>query len=127
MRSLAVAVVVAGLCFSGIAQEKSPFKVKHSPSDKPAKKSAAPMPKIASAGTSASTNAKDLQTLERQSSRNPSAHQAGAKVPKTAAVKPLKESKSTPIQVGGTAKGGSQIRQPANPYKGRLKQKYSHQ
>lgn len=126
MRVLAVAVLTAGLCLSGVAQQNNTFKVKPSPSDKPAKKSSMPVGKSSTVGTSAAANSKDLQTLERQSAHSSAAHATGK--PKTAAVKPLKESSSPPIKVGGTnGGGGAQIHQSANPYKGRLKQKYSHQ
>ncbi len=130
MKSVAVAVLVAGISLSGMAQEKDAFKVKHYAPDKAAKRTALPIGKSATAGTSAAANSKELQTLERQTAKNSAFHPTGTKMSKTVAVKPIKDKPNPPIKVGGGGNGGNGAnlnRQSSNPYKGRLKQKYNHQ
>ena len=127
MKVLALAVIVAGISLSGMAQEKSPFRVKHSAPEKPAK-AVVPAGKSATVGTSSAANSKDLQTLERQTARSSSSpHATGTKMPKTAAVKPIKDKSNPPIKVGSAGNGGGLTHQGSNPYKGRLKQKYARQ
>lgn len=127
MKVLAVAVLVAGISLSGVAQQNNEFKVKRSAPEKAAKKTAVPVGKSANVGTSAAANSKDLQTLERQTAKSSAPHAAGTKIPKTAAVKPIKDKPNPPIKVGGAGNGGGLNHQNPNPYKGRLKQKYAHQ
>jgi hypothetical protein len=128
MKVLAVAIIVAGLSLSGLAQEKSAFKAKHSAPEKPAKAAPVPVGKSATVGTSSAGNAKDLQTLERQTAKSSGApHATGTKMPRTAAVKPIKDKSNPPIKVGSAGNGGGLNHQSANPYKGRLKQKYNRQ
>ena len=128
MKLLAVAIVVAGISLSGIAQEKSTFRAKHSPPEKAAKPIPLPAGKSATVGTSAAANSKDLQTLERQTAKSSGApHATGTKMPKTAGVKPIRDKSDPPIKVGSTGNASGLNHQGANPYKGRLKQKYNRQ
>lgn len=130
MKVLAVAALVAGITLSGVAQEKNALRVKPSAPDKAPKKAAVPVGKSAGVGTSsaASSNSKDLQTIERQTARSSAPHAAGAKTPKSAAVKPIKDKPNPPIKLGSGASNGAGLNhQGTNPYKGRLKQKYARQ
>lgn len=124
MKSLALAVVIACISVSGMAQEKNAFRVKPSAPDKTARKTAVPAGKSATVGTSAAANSKDLQTLEHQTARSSAPHAARTKMPKAAAVKPIKDKPTPPIKVGGANNGGTLNHQSSNPYRGRLKQKY---
>jgi hypothetical protein len=122
--SLAVAVVLAGISVSGLAQQT--FKVKPSPPEKAARKSA-PMGKIASPVASNSAS-KELQTLERQSAKtSASSRTAGKRTGTASALKPVREKSNPPINFGGTGggKGGGKSNQGSNPYQGRLKQKHA--
>lgn len=128
MKVFAVALVVAGISLNGMAQESNAFKVKHSAPDKAARTTVAPIGKSATMGTSAAANSKDLQSLERQTAKSSAApHVRGTKMPKSAAVQPIRDKSSPPIKVGGAGNSAGLIRQNPNPYKGRLKQKYSRQ
>ena len=123
--SLAVAIVLAGISVSGLAQET--FRVKRSAPEKAARKSA-PIGKTASPVASNGTS-KELQTLERQTVKtSASSRSVGKRTPGTGSgLKPVKEKSNPPINFGGTGggKGGGTINQGTNPYKGRLKQKHS--
>ena len=123
--ALAVAVVLAGISVSGLAQQT--FKVKRSAPEKAARKSA-PAGKTASPIASSSTS-KELQTLERQTAKTAAASRsAGKRTPGTgSALKPVKDKSNPPINFGGTGggKGGGTSNQGSNPYKGRLKQKHA--
>jgi hypothetical protein len=125
--SLVVALLLVGISASGVAEEK--FKVKHTPPDKTAKKTTAPMGKSASVGTSTAANSKDLQALEHQTAKSSMPRTAGKKSAGAASVKPIKDKPNPPINLGsgGGASGGGSGRQGSNPYKGRLKQKYGRQ
>lgn len=128
--SLAVVVVVIGVCLSSMAQEKDAFRVKRTTPEKAAKRTPMPVGKAATGGTSSAANAKDLQTLEHQTARSSAPHAAGTKMPKSAGVKPIKDKPNPPIKLGGgggASNAGGLNRQSSNPYKGRLKQKYGHQ
>ena len=127
--SLAVAVVVAGVTVSGLAQQSdNAFKVKRSPPEKAAKPIATPVGKMPHSATSSSANSKDLQTLENQNKKMAASRPAGTKG-KAAALKPVKDKPNPPINFTGT--GGSKTsgmnNQGPNPYKGRLRQKHTHQ
>jgi hypothetical protein len=122
--SLAVAVAVVGISMSGLAQQtNNQFRVKHVPADKGIKKST--MPAMKTTGSSSNANSKDLQTLEHQTAKGASAHNAGNR--KAPPLKPVKEKANPPMNFNGGSggKGTSIARQSANPYKGRLKQKHS--
>jgi hypothetical protein len=122
--SLAVAVVVAGISVSGLAQQT--FKVKRSAPEKAARKSA-PVGKTASPVASNSSS-KELQTLERQTAKtSASSRSAGKRAGTGSALKPVKNKSNPPINFGGTGggKGGGTSNQGGNPYKGRLKQKHA--
>src|ERR1700674_1134037 len=125
--SLAVAVVVAGISVSGLAQQT--FKVKRSAPEKAARKSA-PVGKTASPIASSSTS-KELQTLERQTAKtSASSRSAGKRTPGAGSgLKPVKDKSNPPINFGGSGggggKGGGTSNQGSNPYKGRLKQKHA--
>jgi hypothetical protein len=122
--SLAVAVVVASISVSGLAQQT--FKVKRSPTEKAARKSA-PVGKTTSPVASNSTS-KELQTLERQTAKtSASSRSAGKKTGTGSALKPVRDKSNPPINFGGAGggKGGGTTNQGSNPYKGRLKQKHA--
>jgi hypothetical protein len=126
---LAVAVVLAGISVSAFAQQNSTFKVKKSAPEK-APKTSVPIGKNQNAGAASSSNAKQLQNLERQSAKTAAPPRSGVK--KTpgsgSALKPVKDKSGPPMNFGGKGgKGGGTINQGANPYKGRLRQKHSHQ
>jgi hypothetical protein len=123
--SLAVAIVLAGISVSGLAQQT--FKVKRSAPEKAPRKSA-PVGKGASPVASNGTS-KELQTLERQTAKTSAPSRSlGKKTPGTGSgLKPVKDKSNPPINFGGTGggKGGGTSNQGSNPYKGRLKQKHS--
>jgi hypothetical protein len=122
--SLAVAVVLAGISVSGLAQQT--FRVKRQPTEKAARKSA-PVGKTASPVASNATS-KELQTLERETAKtSASSRSAGKKTGTGSALKPVKDKSNPPINFGGTGggKGGGTTNQGSNPYKGRLKQKHA--
>lgn len=125
--SLAVAVVLAGISVSGLAQQNHTSKAKPShPSEKAAK--SAPTSKMAPATTSTAAS-RDLQKLERQNARSSAfARSAGqSKSGKTPALKPAKERTNPPINFGGMgSKSAGKSSPGSNPYKGRLKQKHAH-
>jgi hypothetical protein len=121
--SLAVAVVVAGISVSGLAQQT--FKVKRSAPEKAARKSA-PVGKTASPVASNSSS-KELQNLERQTAKtSASSRSTGKKTGTGSALKPVKNKSNPPINFGGSG-GGKEgtSNQSSNPYKGRLKQKHA--
>jgi hypothetical protein len=128
--SWAVAAVLVGVSMSGWAQQNKAFKVKPSSTEKAPKSSVSvPLGKTAGPATG-SGNSKDLQTLERQTAKSSMpARSAVKKTPGTgSALKPVKDKPNPPINFG--AAGGKSVgtaNQGANPYKGRLKQKHSHQ
>ena len=123
--SLAVAVVLAAISVSALAQQT--FKAKHSAPEKAPRKSA-PIGKTASPVATNATS-KDLQNLERQSAKASASRSAGKKTPGTgSALKPVKDKSNPPINFGGSGGGGKSggtSNQGANPYKGRLKQKHA--
>lgn len=125
--SLAVAVVLAGISVSGLAQQNNTIKVKPAAPEKPPR-STVPVGKTTGAASSSSANSKDLQTLERQTARSAGpSRTAGQK--KAPALKPVKDKPNPPINFAGTggAKTTGTTSQGANPYRGRLKQKHAHQ
>ena len=123
--SLAVAVVLAGMSVSGLAQQNDTFKIKRSAPEKAPKKSA-PIGMTSSSATAAGVNSKQLQSLERQSARV-SAPSRSSKKGTPAALKPVKDKPNPPINFGGTGgKNAGMTNQGPNPYKGRLRQKRSH-
>ncbi|HEY6302397.1 MAG TPA: hypothetical protein VIX14_04970 [Terriglobales bacterium] len=123
--SLAVAIVVAGISVSGVAQQNSTFKVKHSAPEK-ASKTSAP---IATPATASSTESKDLKNLENQTAKTTASHPSGGKAP---ALKLTKDTHNPPINFSGgggngAGKSSTTTNQSANPLAGRLKQKSAHQ
>lgn len=127
--SLAVAVVLAGISVCGLAQQDQTFKVKRSPPEKATKPISAPIAKTASPAASSSATSKDLQTLEHQTAKASAPPRSAAKRTSATALKPVKDKPNPPINFGGT--GGSKsvgmTNGSSNPYKGRLKQRHSHQ
>jgi hypothetical protein len=122
--SLAVAVVVAGISVSGLAQQT--FRVKRSAPEKAARKSA-PIGKTASPVVSNGTS-KELQTLERETAKtSASSRSTGKRTGTGSALKPVRDKSNPPINFGGTGggKGRGTSNQGSNPYKGRLKQKHA--
>jgi hypothetical protein len=128
--SLAVAVVLAGISVSGVAQQNNTFKVKPSAHEKAPRKASVPIGRTAANPSKASdANAKDLQALERQTAKSSApSRSAGKRAPGTAsALKPVKDKPNPPIKFGGT--GGKSVgsaKSGSNPYAGRLKQKGTH-
>ena len=122
---LAVSVIVVGISVSGLAQQNNKFKTKP-PATAKAPKSAVPLPIGKTTGaTTASSNARDLQAIERQSTKTSAPPRSAA--PKgSAALKPIKDKPNPPINFNGNSSGGKSagmINQSSNPYKGRLKKK----
>lgn len=124
---LAVAVALLVISVSGMAQQK--IRVKHTPPDKTARKTVAPIGKTPGTGLSTNANSKDLQALERQTAKSSAPRSGGKKTPGAAAMKPIKDKPNPPINLGGGggANASGLSRQNSNPYKGRLKQKYARQ
>jgi hypothetical protein len=123
--SWAVAVMVAGLSLSGLAQQ-APYKVKPSHEDKPAK-SSAPIGKTAGgAGSASAENAKSLQNIEHQSGKMSTSSKATTKKP--AALKPVKDKPNPPMNFGTTSgvKGGGKATSGSSAYKGRVRSKGGH-
>ena len=127
---LAIAVALVGISVSALAQQNSTFKVKHSAPEKAPKKSAPIGKTAATPATASAANAKDLQNLEHQTAKaSAPSRSAGKKTPGTAsALKPVKDKPNPPINFGkGGGKSAGTTNQGTNPYKGRLRQKHSHQ
>lgn len=126
---LAVAVVLVSFSLSGWAQQKNQFKVKPSAPEKTSKKSSVPLAKTTTGpAATSSANSKDLNALEHQTAKTLKPSQSAAK--KTPPVKMEKDKANPPINVAGGrggGKGSGTVTQSANPYKGRLRQKHSHQ
>jgi len=121
--SWAVAVALAGISVSGLAQQDNTFKVKPSHTTEKTPKSSVP---IKTASTSASAN-KDLKNLEHQTAKSSAPiRSAGQRTPgKAPALKPAKTKPNPPINFNGSGSGKSagMASQGTNPYKGRLRQK----
>jgi hypothetical protein len=127
---LAAAVLLMGISVSGLAQQSGTFKVKRSAPAKEKEKKSAPIAvgKTAGPGTASASNSKDLQAVERETAKTPASSRTTGK--KTGpALKPVKDKPNPPINFGGNggAKGPGTVTQGSNPYKGRVKQKHSHQ
>lgn len=131
--SLAVAVVTVGIGLSGLAQQNSTFKVKPSASEKEPKKAApignAGIGKTTGQGAGSSANAKDLQALEHQTAKTSASRSGGKKAGAAPAIKPVKDKPNPPINFAGASgsKNPGTGHATADPYRGRLKQKHSHQ
>jgi hypothetical protein len=120
--SLAVAVVLAGISVSALAQQT--FKAKHSAPEKAPRRSA-PVGKTASP-VATNTTSKDLQNLERQSAKASASSRSAGKRTQGSALKPVKEKSNPPINFGGSGGKSAGMASPgSNPYKGRLKQKHA--
>jgi len=128
--SLAVAVVVVGMSVIGLAQQSGTFKVKKTPPEK-APKSTVPIGKTPKVASSSTASTKELQAIERQTAKTTAPHRAATtKTPaKASTLKPVKDKPNPPINFSGTSggKGARTSNQGSNPYKGRLRQKHSHQ
>jgi hypothetical protein len=124
--SLAAALLPVVLSVIGMAQQTTTFKVKHSTVEKAPKKEPIVLGKTKGPETASAANSKDLQTIEREKVTASSSRSA---VNKTPALKSVKDKPNPPINFTGTGgtKSAGLNRQNANPYAGRLKQKYSHQ
>src|ERR1700722_11191646 len=125
---LAAAVLLMGISVSGLAQQTSTFKVKRSAPAKEKKSAPIAVGKTTGAGTASASNSKDLQAVERETAKTPASSRSARK--KTcAALQPGKDKPNPPINFGGNggAKGPGTVSQGSNPYKGRVKQKHSHQ
>jgi hypothetical protein len=131
--SFVAAIVLLGLCVGAFAQSgaynnSGPYKVKRSTPQKSPKSSVVvPVGKGTGTGSASSTNAKNLQGIEHQTSKTSAQRSSGKKAPGSAAIKPVKEKPAPPINFNGTgAKSAGTTNRAANPYRGRLKQKSSH-
>jgi len=124
--SLAVAVALAGISVSGLAQQNSTYKVKPSYTAEKAPKKSAPIGKMTASPATTSTS-RDLQKLERQTAKSSApARSAGQRPPGTTpALKPAKDKSNPPINFGktGSHKSARMSNRGSNPYKGRLRQK----
>lgn len=125
--SVAVAAVVVAGSLCGIAQQNK-YKVKSTPTDK-APKSTVTVPPRQTAPAGSGSAAKDLQNLERQTAKSSNPHATTTKkTVSTTPIKPIKDKPNPPINFSGN--GGSKqagtVSQPADPLKGRLKEKRSH-
>ena len=128
--SLAVAVVLVGISVNVLAQQNDTFKVKRSAPEKAAKKNAPITNTGAHPATASAATSKDLQNLEHQTAKSVAPSRSAPKTPGTAStLKPIKDKPTPPINFGGSGgrKTAGTSTQSANPYKGRLKQKNSHQ
>ncbi|MGA7292599.1 MAG: hypothetical protein WBW53_04675 [Terriglobales bacterium] len=118
-----VAIVVAGMSVSGLAQQNNQFKIKHIPADKEAKRTTVVTGKQGSMPTAASANSKDLRSIERETTRSSGAVRTPRQ--RTVAFKPMVDKPNPPMNFtgAGSGKNAGFAKQSANPYKGRLKQK----
>ena len=124
--SLALAVVLLSMSVAGVAQQK--IRVKHTAPDKSARKMAMPISRTPSPGMSTAASSKDLRAIEKQTARSAAPRSATKKTPGAAGVKPIKDKATQSLNLGGGGANGNGLsRQSSNPYKGRLKQKYSRQ
>jgi hypothetical protein len=123
--SLAIAVVLLGLSVVGSAQQTD-FRVKKQPPEKAPRK-VVPVGKTPGTATASGENAKDLQNLEHQTAHV--TKPTGSATKRTGpALKPIKDKPNPPINFTGTnAKSPGMTTQSSNPYRGRLRQKHSHQ
>ena len=127
LKLLLIALVLLGFCVVGAAQQADTYRVKKSPPDKAPKK-IAPVGKAPGSTTASSANAKDLQTIERQSAHTAKPAGSASKRTTGATFKPAKDKPNPPIDFSGTsAKNPGLTNQGSNPYRGRLRQKHSHQ
>jgi hypothetical protein len=128
--SLAIAIILAGISVSGVAQQNSAFKVKHAPPEK-APKQSVPVGKMGNPATASAANSKDLHNIENQSVKNSAPPKSAVKkAPGSAStLKPVKDKPNPPINFNGTggAKSAGMANQGSNPYKGRLRQKHARQ
>lgn len=127
---LALALGAASMAFAQKTQTYRPKKSTHMEGKSSAK--ATPMVKMPSATSDAS---KDLRRIEQQSTRTPGGLKpVGPKGAGTApAFKPVKSKPAPPINasvpggMGTNTKGAGTATQGKNPYRGRLRQKGTHQ
>lgn len=121
----AVVVVVAGMSVSGLGQQSHPLRVKPSAPERTKKSTTPFVPKA----TASSANSKDLAALEHQTAKSSAPKPTGVKHTATASYKPMKEQRNPPMNLGSGGGGGGNglSHGSSNPYKGRLKQKYSRQ
>jgi hypothetical protein len=127
--SLAVAVAVASISVSGLAQQNNTYKVKPShTAEKAPKRSVAIGKTTASPATTSAS--RDLQKLEHQTAKSSvSVRSAGPRTPgKAPALKPAKDKPNPPINFNGSGGGKSAgtASRGANPGKGRVRQKHPH-
>ncbi|HXM10972.1 MAG TPA: hypothetical protein VN946_13555 [Terriglobales bacterium] len=123
---LAVAVALLLFCVVGSAQQANQFRVKKSPPEKAPRKIAVNN-KTTGPSSAADANAKDLHSLERSTAKTTNAESTGKKTG-GATFKPVKDKPSPPINFGGSsAKSAGLTNQGSNPYRGRLRQKHTHQ
>jgi hypothetical protein len=134
MRFWFTAAIVVGLCINGAAQvelqkpiHQQPTKVKSSDVDL---KSPASEAKVKPSGgaeprTTQNKTSKDLQSIERQSSKAPGSSHTSNKKTSAALMKTEKTQATPKININGaTTKGTGGGQRSGDPYKGRLKQKH---
>ena len=124
---LMAAVVLVSISVSSLAQQDNTFKVKRSAPEKPSRMASVPIGKTA---TASDANSRDLQALERQSAKaSMPPLPAGRTTPgKASALKPVKDQRNPPINLGGTGsrKSAGLPKPSANSLAGRVKQKGAH-
>jgi len=120
--------LTAFLVLAGLAGAQSaPFRVRPSDIDSevkdPSKEIKETRTAVTTLKSNASSAAKDLQGIERQTAKTT----ASASPKKPASLKPQKETANPKINIKGTGgPNGGTTRVSTNSYKGRLKQKGSH-
>jgi len=132
--SLAVVVVLAGIGVSGLAQQDSTFKVKHSAPEK-APKATVPVGKTPGPATASAANARNLQAIEHETGKTTATSGTAGKPSGSAgkktvpALKPVTEKPNPPIDFSGTGgkKSAGTASPASNPLKGRLRQKDARQ
>ncbi len=131
--SLAVAVALASISVSAVAQQNNTFKVKPSHTEKAprstekAPRSSVPVGKTVPRPASTSGANRDLRGLEHQTAKSSAPiGSAGQRTPgKALALKPAKTKPNPPIKfnASGAAKSAGTNSHSSHPYKGRLRQK----
>jgi hypothetical protein len=133
--SFAVAVALVAVTVSGMAQQTTTFKAKHTAPEKPPKSTVPPGGNMGNTTTASAANSKDLQSVERETAKPAAPTHAKKTSATTPALIPAKEEPTPPNNSGNS--GGTVARKStataktkpdANPYRGRLREKYaSHQ
>lgn len=120
---LAVTAVLAGMTVIGTAQDLRPHQVRPTDVDNPPKSTPAPAVKGAGAANATATS-KALRDIERETPKGIGSAHTGKKAPRAVALKPDKDKRNPPINLGGKGHaGGVGAANQTDSLKGRLKQK----